>query len=102
MVSNAPISSITSGNNFLLFIFILVVAMFVSGNLRAAVNIWTNICLVRYRELLGQHPFTASLLHYLGDAYQCLGDLKRAVAFKRESLEMRKYLLGMYSQIRGL
>nr|XP_058950724.1 uncharacterized protein LOC131778323 [Pocillopora verrucosa] len=72
----------------------LAMAMFVSGNLRAAVNIWTNICLVRYRELLGQHPFTASLLHYLGDAYQCLGDLKRAVAFKRESLEMRKYLLG--------
>ncbi|PFX34919.1 uncharacterized protein LOC111319657 [Stylophora pistillata] len=72
----------------------LAMAMFVSGNLRAAINIWTNICLVRYRELLGQHPFTASLLHYLGDAHQSLGDLKRAVACKRESLEMRKYLLG--------
>ncbi|KAJ7388574.1 hypothetical protein OS493_036802 [Desmophyllum pertusum] len=69
-------------------------AMFTSGKYRAAVNIWQNICLVRYRELLGTHPFTASLLHYIGDAYQKLDDPRRAVAFKKESLAMRKFLLG--------
>jgi len=68
--------------------------MFTSGKYKAAVNIWTNLCVVRYRELLGTHPFTASLLHYIGDAYQKLGNPKRAVGFKKESLAMRKSLLG--------
>ena len=68
--------------------------MFTSGKYRAAVNIWRNLCLVRYQELLGKHPFTASLLHYIGDAYQNLGDPGRAVAFKKRSLAMRKFLLG--------
>ena len=81
--SNRPISVAT-------------VAMFTSGKYRAAVNIWNNLCLVRYRELLGTHPFTASLLHYIGDAYQKLGDARRAVAVKRESLAMRKFLLGNF------
>ena len=71
--------------------------MFTSENYRAAVNIWTNLCLVRYRELLGAHPFTASVLHYIGDAYQKLGDPKRAVPFKKESLAMRKSLFGNMS-----
>lgn len=77
-----------------LFLSFATVAMFISGKYRAAVNIWKNLCLVRYRELLGTHPFTASLLHYIGDAYQKLGDPRRAVAFKKESLDMRKFLLG--------
>ena len=71
--------------------------MFTSENYKAAVNIWTNLCLVRYQELLGTHPFTASLLHYIGDAYQKLGDPNHAVAFKKESLDMRKSLLGNVS-----
>ena len=71
--------------------------MFTIENYKAAVNIWTNLCLVRYRELLGTHSFTASLLHYIGDAYQKLGDPKRAVAFKKDSLAMRKSLLGNMS-----
>lgn len=75
-------------------ISVATVAMFTSGKYKAAVNIWYNLCLVRYRELLGTHPFTASLLHYIGDAYQKLGDARHAVAFKKESLAMRKSLLG--------
>ena len=70
------------------------VAMFNSGKFKAAVNIWQNICLVRYRELLGTHPFTASLLHYIGDGYKELGRRQQAVVFKRESLTMRHFLLG--------
>ena len=72
------------------------VAVFTSGKYKATVNIWTNLCLVRYRENLGTHPFTASLLHYIGDAYQKLSDPKRAVDFKKDSLDTR-YLLGNIS-----
>ena len=79
---------------FVLSISFVTVAMFTSGKYRAAINIWQNFCLVRYRELLGTHPFTASLLHYIGDAYQKLGDPRRAVKKKKESLAMRQYLLG--------
>ena len=75
--------------------------MSTSGKYKAAVNIWTNLCLVRYQELLGTHPFTASLLHYIGDAYQKLGDPKLAVDFKKKSLAMRRSLLGNISLAQG-
>ena len=74
--------------------------MFTSGQYRVAVNIWENICLASYRELLGTHPFTASLLDYIGNGYGKLGYLIRAVGFKRDSLKMRRFLFGnllMYS-----
>lgn len=68
--------------------------MFNSGKYKAAVNIWENCCLVRYRELMGTHPFTASLLHYIGDAYQKLRLPQEAVKSKKECLQMRRFLLG--------
>ena len=68
--------------------------MFTSGQYQAAVNIWKNICLVRYDDLLGTHPFTASLLDYMGEAYGKLGYLREAVVFKEKSLTMRRFLLG--------
>ena len=75
--------------------FYYAVALFSSGRLQAALNIWENICLVKYRELLGTHPFTASLLDHIGKIYQALGKPRRAVALKKESLRMRHLLLGM-------
>lgn len=72
----------------------LAMAMFTSGQYQAAVNIWKNICLVRYDDLLGTHPFTASLLDYMGEAYGKLGYLREAVVFKEKSLTMRRFLLG--------
>ena len=74
--------------------FVFTVAMFTSGQYQAAVNIWKNICLVRYDDLLGRHPFTASLLDYMGEAYGKLGYLRKAVDFKEKSLTMRRFLLG--------
>lgn len=70
-------------------------ALFSSGQLIAALNIWENICLVKYRELLGTHPFTASLLDHIGHIYQALGKPLRAVALKKESLRINTLLLGM-------
>ena len=75
--------------------FYFSVALFTSGQHKAALNIFENICLVKYRELLGTHPFTASLLDHIGKIYQALGKPRRAVALKKESLRMRHLLLGM-------
>ena len=75
--------------------FYFSVALFTSGQHKAALNIWENICLVKYRELLGTHPFTASLLDHIGKIYQALGKPRRAVSLKKESLRMRHLLLGM-------
>ncbi|XP_029209365.2 uncharacterized protein LOC114973110 [Acropora millepora] len=72
----------------------LAMAMFASGKYLAAINIWKNICLVKYRRILGTHPFTASVLDYLGSAYQKYDCPQEAVKCKRESLEMRRLLLG--------
>ena len=70
-------------------------ALFTSGKHKAALNILENICLVKCRELLGTHPFTASLLDHIGKIYQALGKPGRAVALAKESLRMRLFLLGM-------
>ncbi|XP_044163058.1 uncharacterized protein LOC122947653 [Acropora millepora] len=72
----------------------LAMAMYVSGKYLAAINIWENICLIKYRRILGTHPFTASVLDYLGNAYQKYDCPQEAVKCKRESLEMRRFLLG--------
>ncbi|XP_068740412.1 uncharacterized protein [Montipora capricornis] len=72
----------------------LAMAMYDSQKYKAAVNIWKNISLVRYRRLLGTHPFTASVLDYLGNAYQKLGCAQEAVRCKKECLQMRCSLLG--------
>ncbi|XP_068740177.1 uncharacterized protein [Montipora capricornis] len=72
----------------------LAMAMYDSQKYKAAVNIWKNMCLIRYRRLLGTHPFTASVLDYLGNAYLKLSCPQEAVVCKKESLQMRCSLLG--------
>ena len=81
-------------SNLPILLLILAVAMYVSGKYLAAINIWENICLIKYRRILGTHPFTASVLDYLGNAYQKYDCPQEAVKCKRESLEMRRFLLG--------
>ena len=76
-------------------VFCYAEALSLSGQHQAALNILKNICLVKYRELLGTHPFTASLLDHIGNIYQTLGKPRQAVALKKESLRMRHFLLGM-------
>lgn len=68
--------------------------MYTDGKYLAAINIWENICLMKYRRILGRHPFTASVLDYLGNAYLKYDRPQKAVKCKRESLEMRRFLLG--------
>ena len=69
------------------------VALFTTEKYRAAVNVWCNLALVRYQELLRNHPFTANLLRYIGEAYFKLQQFPLAVEFKRKSLVMLKSIL---------
>ena len=48
-----------------------------------------------YKRCLGDdHPFTATLLNYVGNDYQSLGDMKKAEALFREALNIRRRHLG--------
>lgn len=54
--------------------------------------------MVTYQEILGIHPFTATLLQYIGDAYHRQHLYQQALEKKKQSLEMRKHLLTEYHQ----
>ena len=48
-----------------------------------------------YKRCLGDdHPFTATLLNYVGNDYQSLGDMKKAEALFRQALNIRRRHLG--------
>ena len=51
-----------------------------------------------YLELLGDHPFTATLMEDMGASYQALGDYSRAVSLIREALRIRKQALGDHQE----
>lgn len=51
-----------------------------------------------YLELLGDHPYTATLMEDMGASYQALGDYERAICLIRESLRMRKQSLGDHQE----
>ena len=51
-----------------------------------------------YLELLGDHPFTATLMVDMGMSYQVLGDYDSAIKFLRDALRMRKNSLGDHQE----
>lgn len=51
-----------------------------------------------YLELLGDHPFTATLMDDMGTSYQALGDYESAIKFLRDALRMRKRSLGDHQE----
>lgn len=51
-----------------------------------------------YLELLGDHPFTATLMDDMGISYQALGDYESAIKFLRDALRMRKHSLGDHQE----
>ena len=51
-----------------------------------------------YLELLGDHPFTATLMDDMGKSYQALGDYENAIKFLRDALHMRKHSLGDHQE----
>ena len=62
--------------------------------------IQTRLCYVLplYEQNLGEHPFTATTLDWIGNSYHALGDYDNAVKYIGKSVEMRKQLLGHHQE----
>ena len=73
-----------------------------SGDHEQAINIWKTETLPVYKDVLGDHPWTASILQYIAGSYRCLaqsesadsGAVDQAERYSREALELRIKLLG--------
>ena len=51
-----------------------------------------------YLELLGDHPFTATLMEGMGASYLVLEDYDNSIKYIREALRMRKQFLGDHQE----
>ena len=73
-----------------------------SGDHEQAINIWKTKTLPVYKVELGDHPWTASILRFIGSSYWCLvksesadsGIADQAEMYIREALELQIKLLG--------
>ena len=66
-----------------------------------AIDIWKENTLPVYKEQLGDHPWTASILSYIADSYKALaagsserGIIDQAEMYSREAQGLRERLLG--------
>ena len=73
-----------------------------SGDHEQAIRIWQTETLPVYKDVLGDHPWTASILQDIGSSYWCLvksesadsGIADQAEMYSREALHLRIKLLG--------
>ena len=73
-----------------------------SGDHKQAINIWKTETLPVYKDALGDHPWTASILQDIGSSYRCLAQSESADSgiadlaemYSRDALELRIKLLG--------
>ena len=68
-------------------------ALSLEGNPSKAVKIREKQVLPIYRERLGDHPFTASILSNLSNNFHALKELDNAQQFAEEALKIRLELL---------
>ena len=71
------------------------------GDHQKAIDIWNENTLPVYKEQLGDHPWTDSILFYIADSYKALaagsserGYINQAEMYSREAHGLRKRLLG--------
>ena len=72
------------------------------GDHKQAIDTWKKETLPVYKDVLGDHPWTASILRYIASSYRCLakfesadsGTADQAEMYSREALELRIKLLG--------
>ena len=82
--------------------FLVLDAHRASGDHEQAINIWKTETLPVYKDVLGDHPWTASILRYIAGSYRFLaqsesansGTADQAEMYSREALELRIKLLG--------
>ena len=51
-----------------------------------------------YEENLGDHPFTATTLSWIGNSYYALGDYENAIKYSSRSISIRRQLLGLHQE----
>ena len=79
---------------FLLINFpFFLVALSFENHHREAVNIRKNQVMSIYRERLGDHPFTATILNNLSNNYRDLGEFEAAEEYAKKALRLRFELL---------
>ena len=73
------------------------------GDYQTAIDIWKENTLPVYKEELGDHPWTASILSFIADSYKALADgsskkgyIDQAEMYFREALELQRRLLGVH------
>ena len=84
------------------YCFLVLDAHRASGDHEQAINIWKTETLPVYKDVLGDHPWTASILRYIAGSYRCLaqsesedsGTAYEAERYSREALKLRIKLLG--------
>ena len=76
--------------NVLLF---ALVALSFENDHRRAVNLRKNLVMPIYRERLGDHPFTATILNNLSNNHRDLGEFDHAEDYAKQALDIRRKLL---------
>ncbi|KAJ7326134.1 hypothetical protein OS493_027985 [Desmophyllum pertusum] len=67
-----------------------------------AIKFWTTETLPVYKEELGEHPWTASILNFIADSYKALANgnhgkyTNKAVWYGKKSLKLQKSLMGVH------
>ena len=68
-------------------------ALSLKGDHQEAIEVRESETLPVYREQLGDHPFTATILNNLSNNYYALGQYDKAKQYSDEALRMREELL---------
>ena len=82
--------------------FLVLDAYRACGDHKQAIDIWKRETLPVYKDKLGDHPWTASILRYIASSYRCLaksesvdsGMADVAEKYSREALDLRTRLPG--------
>ena len=67
----------------------------------AAIQTRRDLVLPVYEAILGNHPFVATTLSWIGKSYHELGDYDNAIAFATQALNVRETLLGHHQETAG-
>ena len=89
----APFDANVLFNQFPFFL----VALSFENHHREAVNIRRNQVMPIYRERLGDHPFTATILNNLSNNHRDLGEFEAAEEYAEKPLRIRLELLADHS-----
>ena len=77
---------------------VVTAAHHILGHHQKAIDVWEKKTFPIYKNQLGEHPWTGTILHYIALSYMALAKTKvdGAVKNSREALKLRKKLLGFH------